>query len=249
MFKDFTRAHIIASVSTTISLIVMIFGNNFDDKWQKAELYYTNNEVKIEYSQKFINQSKSFPKDSLYYYFQQIQVMNLKKKPATNLTLFINTDGIIKYFKVYSIEDTLEAKISNGIMKIKVDRLVKDADITFKFWFTGKPGSLSIQYIDDNGLRSIKDVSQFKNIDYFGIVGLITFSLTILWILHSNFLAPVFANRKELRLQNIDLQQKYDSANDELEQLIFMKTEIETDDPSDFLNKFLAKYKNSGGDK
>lgn len=246
MFKDVTRAHVLTTISIVLSIIVMLFGNNFYEKWQKAELYYIQKEVKLEYPKKMIALLPAASRDSIYGFYQQIQIMNLKKKSATNLKLFINPNGEVKNFKVYSIEDTLGAKIENGVMKIKVDRLVKDADITCNLWFKTKPGSLSIQYIDDNGFSTVKEASQFDNTNYFGVVGLITLSLTVLWFLYNYFLVPLFQNRKELLLQNIDLQQKYDSVNDELEQLKSPKNEIETDDLSDFLNKFIARNRKVG---
>ena len=243
MFKEVTKAHVLSGISILLSFIAILFGNNFYEKWQKAELYYSLNEVKLEYPQKIISRLPSCSKDTVYGFYQHIQIMNVKEKPATKLNLLIKPNGSVKDFKVYSIEDTLVSKMENGTMKIKVERLVKGAEITCRLWFNTKPGTLSIQYIDDNGFNTLQEISKLDDTNYFAIAGLVSLSLTILWLLYWYFIAPVFNNRKELRLQNIDLQQKYDAASDELEQLRSSKAEFEKEELSDFFRKLLS---NSG---
>ena len=125
MFKDITRAHVLSFISIILSLAVMLFGNNFSEKWKKAELYYTINEVKVEYPQEIISKLPLHLRDSIYNYYQQIQIMNLNSKSATKLNLIINPNAVVKKFQAYSIEDTIATKVESGLIKIKVEDFQK----------------------------------------------------------------------------------------------------------------------------
>ncbi|MET4142617.1 hypothetical protein [Pedobacter sp. UYP1] len=243
MFKDFTKANYLTLIGIFISLVAMLFGNNFLERWQKAELFYSSQDVEIQYPKDSFRKISKELQDSSFKFYREVTIMNIKTTSASDLKIFVNTNAKIMNSKASSIEDAFEIKIDGGIMKIKTPRLVKGADVLCQFWFREKPGSLIIKYIDNQGVKEIKHITKRDENNYFVITGGIAIFLLILWIYYSYYLSPLFINFKELKDKNVELQQKFDAASSELDELKPDQSEQEQEDVVDALNKILDAHR------
>jgi hypothetical protein len=246
MLKDFTRANYLSLIAILLSLIVIVFGNNFLERLQKARLYYKSQDVELQYPEEKINSISKKNKDSVLKFYRAVKIMNVKKISASDLKIFVNTNGEIKASKAFSIEDVVEAKIDSGVMKFSLHRLVNGADVVCQFWFLRKPGSLSIKYIDNEGLKEVKNIVELDDTNYFALVGGLVIILLLIGISYSYFLSPLLTNLKELEFKNVDLQLNYDIVRSELDELRRNQAEVEPDNVVEALTKILNAHKKIG---
>lgn len=240
MFKDFTKANYLTLISIIIATLVMLFGNNFLEKFQKAKLYYVFQDVKLEYPKESIIKLPKKIQDSVLNYYREIRIINVKSKPASDLKIFVNPNGEAILSKIISLEDSQEYKIDSGIMKIKIPRLVKGADIICQFWFKQRPGAIIIKYIDDEGVKDIKHITERSETNYLVIFSAIGIFLLVAWIFYGNYISPLLTSKAELTQKNIELQEKYDNVNSQLEELKPIQVEPEEKDVLEELRKILA---------
>ncbi len=244
MLKDFTKANYLTLIAIFLSLIVMFFGNNFIQQWQKAKLFYSSLDVELQYPSKSLKTLTPKSPDSTFKFYKEVRIINVKTTSASDLKIFVNTNGEIKASKAYSIEDAIETRIDSGVMKIKLDRLVKGADIICQFWFYRKPGSLSVKYLDNEGVKEIVDISDRDELNYFAIIGgMVTFFI-IVWMLYSYYYAPLLASKQALEEKNIELQLKYDNVSSLLEESKVNPADVAEENTLETLIKILDAHKN-----
>ena len=242
MFKDFSKANYLTLAGLILSIIVILFGNNFVQQWQKAKLYYSSQDVELQYPS--FKKKYNDISDSTLRFYKEVRIINIKKTSANNLKLFITTNGDIKASKAFSIEDVFEARIDSGVMKVKLDRVVKGADIICQFWFITKPGTLSVKYLDNEGVRDISNISERDETNYFAIFGGIAIVIILIWTTYNYYFSPIIQGKKDLEDQNIELQLKYDSVLTELEEYRPIVQEDKDENVVDKLRKILDEHKN-----
>lgn len=244
MLRDFTKANYLSLIAILLSLIVMFFGNNFVQQWQKARLFYSSLDVELQYPQKSLKTLALKANDSTFKFYKEVRIMNVKAASALDLKIFVNTNGEIKASKAYSIEDVFDTRIDSGVMKIKLDRLVKGADIICQFWYYRKPGSLSVKYLDNEGVKEIVNILDRDEHNYFAIIGGLVIFIIIAWMMYSYYLSPLLAAKIALEEKNIELQLKYDNVTSQLDDSKVNSPEVIQENAVETLIKILDAHRN-----
>jgi hypothetical protein len=244
MFKKLTAANYFSILGILISLSGILFGNNITDRFQKAELFYNVQDVEVKVPNRLLNLIGYKASDSVFNYYREVVIKNVRGKPSNKLKIIMNVNGEIFEKSIASIEDlTVFVKHKNTI-EIKLDRLVAGADIVCQFWLKQRPGTINIRYVDDNGFNEIKNMSERRDTHYLQFSAIISLILVSIMLFYSFYLGPVLKKNTALTSQNIELQEKYDSVSSELEQLKVNQEEEE--EPANVLlelEKIVRNYK------
>ncbi|NGP59055.1 hypothetical protein FLT15_12010 [Paenibacillus thiaminolyticus] len=158
---------LIATLGLFISLVVMLFGDNFFGRTGETKLSIVTSQNEFQLPDKLNGIIlRSISSNELELIPDTIRISNLKNSGATskNLKVVLNLDGPIYQHKILSTEE-VEVQIVDGTnVKLNMERLSKNAEISMIFWIRNENKNFSAHYADDNKSGTV-EVNSTQNTD------------------------------------------------------------------------------------
>lgn len=227
MSKHFTFPVIISCTGLIVSVIVLFFGNNIQQRFQGAELIFTSHHMEIKQPKKKLTAVPDVL-DSIPNFYREVRIKNIGGNPSTMLKLSMELDGEIIESEISCIESISDIKKDGVKIEIRMDRLVKNAEVVCKFWLVQKPGSLSITSIDNNGINVVESSESKAEVSYLQTGSILVIVLITFFLFYLFYLKPLISHNSELIRQSIELQEQNDYLSTELNELKSRFEENET---------------------
>lgn len=218
MYKKLTFPVIISCLGLLVSTIVLFFGNNLIQKFQRTELVYVSEQMEMKFPDKFNIQRNKSSSDSIPNLYREVRIKNIGETPSTMLKIAIELDGSIFDIQVTCIENITSIKDSGSHVEISMARLVKDAEITCKIWLIQRPSLFSITSIDNEGINIVKKYIDKRGLSTLQFVCLIIIILIVAFLLYKLLWGPLDLRNSELREQNIGLQERHNILSTEFDE-------------------------------